>query len=199
LRRSFVTLIELLLVLALVLIVGGIVGYNVNFALKEQRFKTEVGIVADTLGLAQDLMLILSTDVTVTFKTAESGKGLDYQLELDHEVSKEWRPFIERSRRNLTAVRSVSFEDETFQGDRSIIQIKFLSGGTAMSRGIFMLSPSTNPRTSNPLNRYICLPGFPTPIKVFANKKQCEKKQEVEQDTRLTEQTVQEIRHYETM
>ncbi|QLH36565.1 MAG: type II secretion system protein [Parachlamydiaceae bacterium] len=69
--KRFFTLIELLIVLMVLALASGVIGFSVHRALREQRFKTEVELVADSLRLAQNLMLIMNADVHVTFKADE--------------------------------------------------------------------------------------------------------------------------------
>ena len=86
LRRHFITLLELLIVIAILALVSGVIGVNIKKALLDQRFRMEVGMILDELRLAQDLMLILSTDVHVKFSQDKEKKGIKYWLELETEL-----------------------------------------------------------------------------------------------------------------
>ena len=185
-RRHYFTLIELLIVISILSIMASVVGFNVYRAFQDQRFRTEVGLIVDELRLAQDLMLILDTDVHVKFAPAET--GIKYWIEVEHGVSKEWKPFLLRSHRDLRAIEILSFTEESVEG---VIDIRFMSGGSVMSRGILRLA-------SNMGKKAICLHGYPHPIVSVADEGEvCVEKDEQEFHRRLTDLTIFEIEEYE--
>lgn len=168
-RRSYITLIELLLVIAILGIVAGIVGVNATKAWQEQRFKSEVAQVVDQLRLAQDLMLIFNTNVQ--FKIAATDDGLEYRLEFDTPLPQRWSAEINRPHNKLQVVRAFNFEDKLESEDNlksppqdNSTNIVFLSGGSRMSRGIIRISTTDDFDRKDALTRYICLPGVPAPI-----------------------------------
>lgn len=162
-RRLRVTLLELLLVIAILALVAGLVAIKIHNAIVDQRFRTEVSLVVDDLRLAQDLMLILGTDVHVHFKQTE--EGLKRWLELETALPDNIQREVMRKRKNLTAV-TMSFNDlnnpNTVPGE---IDVRFLSKGSIMSRGIIHMTNSINQEdAAGVLRSSIVMSGYPQPI-----------------------------------
>jgi type II secretory pathway pseudopilin PulG len=169
-KRLYLTLLELIMVLTILGIIAGFFGINIAKALKEQRFNTEVSLVLNQLRLAQDIMLIMNTNLTLTFK-AHSTEGIEYSLKTAVEMPKEmkfWEKEIKRSHSFLKTIKQVNFDDQLDKDNptdaENTISVKFLSGGDKMSYGIMRLSTSKNDEDFGALTRYICLPGYPAPI-----------------------------------
>lgn len=162
-RRRHFTLIELILVMTLIALVGGVIAVNIGKAFQQQRFRSEVATVVDTLRLAQDLMLILQDDVHVIITQNE--KGITFRIETESPLAKNWDAIIRRSHKTLKAIHAVKFLDQlqrpTKMGE---LDIKFLSGGTVMSRGVIRLSSTDDDTVTNALRSAICLRGYPHPI-----------------------------------
>ncbi|MBA3815556.1 MAG: prepilin-type cleavage/methylation domain-containing protein [Parachlamydiaceae bacterium] len=159
LRRRCVTLLELLIVIAILALVGGLVSIGINKAVTEQRFKTEVSLIVDQLRLAQDLMLILGTDVRVVF-TRVDNKGIKYGLELETTISAGIEREILRPHNILKTIKYVGVDPQ--QGEEGKLAIKFQSKGAVMTKGLMRLSitDDQNPPLGT-LESYICLPGYP--------------------------------------
>jgi hypothetical protein len=194
-RRVCFTLLEVLVVMTLVLAFGGVVAINVHKAVIEQRYRTEVELVIDTLRLAQDLMLIAGVDIHFIMKEASSDQGIECRLEVDGAVPKKWEGMIARSHRLLTAIRTANFKDQRFPFTEGMLDLRFQSQGTMMSRGILRLSPYYSEKIKGPLVRAICLPGYPHPIisKPETDKPMPCGEESKEFDLLLTQQTQREI------
>lgn len=198
LRKAYVTLLELLIVIAVLALIGGALVYNIGNAVIDQRFRTEVGRVVDILRLAQDLMLILGTDVHVKFAQDEAKGGIHYWIEMETALEGPWEKEIKRPLNNLKTIRGVFLKDlATDNYIQGQIDVKFLSRGSLMSRGMMRLATSTedNPIPPGTLENYICLPGYPHSIYSTDNKeddKACQLKDD-EQDLMLTISTVEKI------
>lgn len=197
-RRLHVTLLEMMLVLAVLSLIAGALAYNINNAVIDQRFRTEVGRVVDELRLAQDLMLIFGTDVHVKFAKDEKQGGIKYWLELETEVPKKWKEEIHRPLKNLQAIRGVFFNDlSTGNFTKGQIDVKFLSKGSSMSQGVMRLATSSNENSPpGTLENFICLPGYPHPI--FSTEKNdgdpaCVKTETTIQDQQLTLSTMEKL------
>lgn len=195
LKKAYFTLIEILVVMSLILLIGGVIAINVRNAVFEQRFRTEVELIVDTIRLAQDIMLIVGADIHFYMKQKSADKGIEYWIESVGGLPKEWDPIVARNHRVLTAVHSANFSDERFPRTEGILDIRFESEGTMMSLGVLRLSPYPKETTEGPLKVAICLPGYPHPII-----SQWEGKTPItcsppnaEFDMRLTNQTVSEI------
>ena len=91
--KRFITLFEILIVMAVLAIGTMGIGFNVHRALREQHFKSEVELVVDYLRLAQNLMLIMDADVRVIFETSKNESSNIIRLEVD-DSSKDNGPLI---------------------------------------------------------------------------------------------------------
>jgi type II secretory pathway pseudopilin PulG len=198
-RRLHVTLLEILIVIAVLALISGALVYNINNAVIDQRFRTEVGRVVDTLRLAQDLMLIHETDVHVKF--AHEKGGIKYWLEMETALKQPWEQEIKRPLKNLTAIRGVFFNDLTSPSFvKGQIDVKFLSKGSLMSRGVMRLATSTedNPPRGT-LESFICLPGYPHPITSNETRDRdasCQFDEDEIEEQRLTLSTVSSLPDY---
>lgn len=160
-KKIHFTLLELMVVLAILGAVAGFIGINISKALREQRFRTEVSLIVDQLRLAQNLMLIFNSNVQLKFIGIEN-EGIDYHLVFDTPLPQRWSKEINRPHERLTTIRSFNFRDLLDPDESGVV--KFLSGGSKMSRGIIRISTSKSDNTPGVLTRYIFLPGYPAPI-----------------------------------
>ncbi len=169
LQRRLMTFMEMMVVLAIISLIGGVVAININKAMFEQRFRTEVATVVNQLRLAQNLMLILDQDVSIKFKQHDS-KSIDFWLEMQCPAVKGWDKELTRRPPPLKTIGVVDFEgDENEENkEEGQLELRFMSGGTVMSRGILRLSTSVEANNKNGLERFVCLPGFPAPISAMS-------------------------------
>lgn len=164
-RRSFFTLVEILIVMLILSAVTAVIGINISNALEEQRFRTEVEVVLNELRLAQDLMLVLKANVDVKF--AQENGGINYSIETESPTTKNWVNELKRAHPKLRTIRGISFKDELdYPTTPGAVTIHFLSKGSVMSRGILRLSNSSDAVNvpSWAQVRVINLYGYPHPI-----------------------------------
>jgi prepilin-type N-terminal cleavage/methylation domain-containing protein len=198
-RRSF-TLVEMLIVITILVIFTGVIGINVAKALREQKFNTEVGLVVERLRFCQNIMLVLNRDVNFIVQKALREEGLEIKIEVEGGVAKEWRFIIDRSHIILKTIHSFQFDDAlSFPVNPNQVRIRFLSGGTVMSRGIIHLSTHENPKEEGAMNSAIILYGYPHPIESVSeiDKPAVLKDEDRNEDLRMTEYTVEELKNYE--
>ena len=163
LRRRFLTLLETLIVMFILSLVLGLVGINVNKAVHDQRFRTDVSTVVDSLRIAQYLMLILDNDVHVKFK--QSDNGIIINIETACPLSGNWAKIL-LAPKHLHTVHVVNFKDrlQSQPAESGIVDIRFLSSGYVMSQGIMRLATANATLGQEGLENYICLPGYPSAI-----------------------------------
>jgi type II secretory pathway pseudopilin PulG len=195
--RKYFTLLELLLVVAILIMISGFIGINVRKAVHEQQFKAEIARIEDELKLAQDLMLLLRTDVHLKFTSKSKDHGIDYWMEAEG-LPEHLSAQVQRPRKPLRAVHSIEFHDELPGWEQeNAIDLKFLSGGSLMSRGIMRLTDSpTGEKQDGTLERYICFPGYPSPLHSTVNTGEnpaCKKDREKSIEESLTLFTKTEI------
>lgn len=194
-RRQAITLIEMLIVIIILSIASGIVAISINKAIVDQRFRTEVGLIVDEMRLAQDLMLILGTDVHLHFAEAKDKQGIEYWLELETKLPQNVQREVQRKKKVLKTIKGVFLEDELlWEIKESHIDVKFLSNGAVMSKGIMRLASSDDERVpKGTLESFICLAGYPKPIVSSQDKEEAEKSCKMFEeglDERLTKDTI---------
>lgn len=170
----YVTLIELLIVMAILSLAGGAIAIGISRAMVDQKFRTEVSRFVDELRFAQDLMLVLRTDVRLYVKEEE--KDILYWLELETPIQDSLKKQV-LEKRKLKVIRGFVFEDK-FQPskEKGQVDIKFLSRGMAMSRGMVGLATSSDGKDlENTLQVYIPLTGSPGPIQSYDQQEKAQK------------------------
>lgn len=151
-RRCF-TLMELLVVIAILLLVMGVIGINVGSAVRTEKFNSGVGILVDKLRMAQDIMLILKTNVKV--KLEQGDKGLVVSVNVDRALS----PVLKQAviqKTTIEEIRSFSFTAGEMT-DNEKVTLDFMSGGSRMTKGKLTVK-------SGNLSEDIYLSGYPQMI-----------------------------------
>jgi len=190
--RRFVTLIEMLLVLVILSLVAGVIGINIAKAVVEQRFRSEVYLVADQIRLAQDLMLIADVDVNLLFVVKE--KGIEYYLTTSKDLPGNWKQEIDRSHKYLTTIKAVEFDDQLKLPKISgSIDIKFYSKGGVMSSGALRLATAASGIDKDILEKFIILPGYPTPVSISNTEEVPSKESDISRDNALSNYIFREI------
>ena len=164
--RRWFTLIELVIVIALLTLAGGVIGVKTVGALQEQRFRSEVYLVVERLRLAQELMLIMNCDVTLKFKQLPHNKGIEVQLLTDQKLPPSWHALVGTAPLKLGYINLVEYDGpHLLPNGPGELNLAFYSKGIVMSRGIVRLA--TGERfIDNVLERYVPLKGYPHPIVV---------------------------------
>lgn len=156
-KKQCFTLLELLVVLFLLSFGVLLTGVKIKEMYQEQRFVSEVQQVLDHIKLAQDLMLILDTDVLIKMAENAETKNLNIWLEMEKPVSDSWFRLIER-KLELQTIRSFIFE-HTHSKELSL---EFSLG--RMSKGILVLSEASfgDSHASEKRTFELPLAGYPT-------------------------------------
>lgn len=197
-QRRAITLLEMIIVIAILSLASGIVAISINKALADQRFRSEVALVVDELRLAQDLMLILGTDVHVFFQLNKDGTGIDYGIDLETKLSPHVQREVTRKKKNLKTIKGVFFVDQLTAMEReNYIDLKFLSNGAVMSKGIMRLASTDDESVpKGTLESFICLAGYPKPIMSSETNEEAEQNCQSfddDLDERLTQDTIQRL------
>lgn len=197
LRRAYLTLFELLIVIAILFSIMGVFTFNILKAKQEQQFRFEVDQVVETLRLAQDLMLIFRSNVAVTF-LQHANNTMEYFLEIDTPLPQKWDQELERHRRRLRTLTYIQFHDLTprdLPEGANELRIRFRSGGSVMSRGTMVLATGTDLNSPGVFKRYVCLSGFPKSIVSTAQNpgEPCTQADDAF-DQQLTQRTAEELR-----
>ncbi|MFA6916041.1 MAG: hypothetical protein WC222_06570 [Parachlamydiales bacterium] len=194
LRRRFLTLTEILIVISLISIVGGTMALGLRQLIRDQRFRTEVSQVVNTLRLAQQIMVILNTDVHVIFQATP--KGFDYRITLDDKLQDRWHKELTKRKPPLQEIHAINFDDAlSSNNNKNTIDIKFLSGGSTMSQGVLRLGIAP-PGVPDTQEAFICLPGYPHFITSISSKDtdpDCNPSDQKKFNQAITQATVNEI------
>jgi len=192
--RRCITLIEVMIVLGIIGMIAGLMSFNINRAMADQRFKTESGLVLDILRMAQNLMLILNEDIHVKFAQDKQSLKLMYWMEMSCSISKQWDKQLPLTPRFLSSIQRIDLlnGENSETTNENQLDLKFLSGGTVMSSGILRLSAASGGDNQ----RYICLKGVPNPISattVPPSGFNCNSMQDLDFIDQLTQFTINEI------
>lgn len=195
-KKYYLTFVEILIVIAIVTLMTGIIGVNIRQLAREQRFNTEVSLIVDELRTAQNLMLILGSNVNVKIEQLPNGGGIKYWMEVSKLLPGNWTREVDRERAKLTTIKKIEFRPANQQATANPIDIKFYSRGSLMSEGVLVLSSTENIQDSAAMLNFICLPGFPSPIQSVAKpieSKICNSREDSFYNEKLTSAIQREI------
>jgi type II secretory pathway pseudopilin PulG len=157
-KKSCFTLLELLIVLFITSFGVILTGVKVTQYYQEQRFFSECRQVLSHLAMAQDLMLIMDTDVWFKMAIDPESKKVTCWLEIEKPLEQAWARLIER-KVELSAIKSYEFEGR-HEGD---LTLQFSLG--QMSQGVLTLGEEPNHSQSSDKRQFdIALSGYPRPF-----------------------------------
>jgi len=185
--RRYLTFIELMIVMAIIGSAAGLIGMNINKAMQQQRFNTEVSFVVEQLRLAQNLMLIVNEDATVELDKLSNNYFLHMKLQCP--LKNGWDKELVKGR-ELRSIKEISFTSRLPDPakTKSVLAFEFFSGGAVMTEGVLKLTSKEG------MIQYICLSGRPAPIQASEKEPSCTSKLSYE-DERVTNITKSEITH----
>lgn len=162
-RKSYFTLLEIMVVLLIISLGIAATGVKIKEMYQKQRFYSEAQQVLSHLSLAQDLMLIMDTDVQVHF-SQKKGKNNELQVWLNVEkpIEEKWARFVER-KLSLTAIHSLEFNGKI---DKELT-LQFSLG--KMSQGRLVLYEKEQKRGEEAEKSIIDLVGYPSPLVIGSN------------------------------
>jgi len=150
-RRPF-TLMEVMVVLAIIALITAAGTVSIGRLLSDQRFRSSVASVEELLQIAQDAMLLYGNDVDVIFR--EVDRGIELEL---RSVLKQVKPPLSRyfTNHHLPAIHGVAFEGEEEENREGEIELEFYGSGSTMSRGLLFLgNRERGPWSAIPLYGY---------------------------------------------
>lgn len=156
-RKPSFTLLELLIVLFIISFGVILTGVKIKDVYREQRFLSETQQVLSHLSMAQDLMLIMDTDVLVHFAPDKEDKQLQVWLEIEKPIEKSWARLVER-KLSLAAIQSIEFDGSPTKE----LTLQFSLG--KMSKGKLVLFEEIRSRSQEKKEFEIELVGYPSPI-----------------------------------
>jgi len=154
-RKAPFTLLELLVVLFIISFGVILTGVKVKDLYQEQRFFSETQQVLSHLTMAQDLMLIMDTDVQVHIAPDKKEKQLKMWLEIEKPLEERWARLVER-KIPLTAIRSLEFKG------RPVKELKLQFSLGKMSKGELVLFEGEQNKTEGKKEFKIKFLGYPS-------------------------------------
>ncbi len=158
-KKSYFTLLELLIVLFIISFGIILTGVKIKEVYQEQRFLSEAHQVLSHLAMAQDLMLIMDTDVHVKLAPDQETKQLTVWLDIEKPIEEPWARLIER-KLSLAAIQSFEFEGSRVKD----LTLHFSLG--QMSKGTLTLFEEDQGKGRHAEKREfeIELLGYPSPL-----------------------------------
>jgi type II secretory pathway pseudopilin PulG len=173
-KKSYFTLLELLIVLFIISFGVILTGVKIKEVYREQRFLSAAHQVLNHLAMAQDLMLIMDTDVQVKIAPDQEKEHLTIWLEIEKPIEEPWARLMER-KLSLAAIQSFEFEGSR----KKELTLQFSLG--QMSKGTLILFEEEQGKGHRSEKREfkITLLGYPSPIgapeKVIEEQKKSER------------------------
>lgn len=157
-RKNYFSLLELLIVVFLLSFGIALTGVKIKEIYQEQRFYSDAQQVLSHLMMAQDLMLIMDTDVEVKLAKNPETHQLQIWLEVEKPIEEMWsKRFIER-KVPLSAIHSWDLKEKnSLKSHKTIL---FSLG--QMSKGILTLYEGEK---HDEREFQIELTGYPVPLK----------------------------------
>lgn len=192
LRKCYLTILEILVVVFILSLGAVLTGIKIRGVYQEQQFLSEANRVMGHLQMAQDLMVVMDTDVIVRIvknnksvvqmwvevaqplvirkKNQETQKTV-----LDPEISAKWAEMIER-KISLNAIKSYHFEvvdhyepakvDKDNESYLQSLSLRFSFGKMTAGRLILSSNEETSPSDKDSGTvRSLYLPGYPTVLR----------------------------------
>lgn len=193
--KRYITLIEVLVVIAIIAASAGILAVKMRDFLQEQAYLDESHQLLNQLRIAQDVMQVMNADLVV--RISQDDKGLfTSQIEPKTTPPELAKRLISTSPLKLKAIGRLEFEDQfTETVLKENFDLTFMSRGFTMNHGIIKLFPKG---TSGP-EQVIYLSGHPAPLllqnaKGFSYPSPTEEAESIE---KISSATFQETINYE--
>lgn len=144
---------------AIILMLTGLVSFNIRSAWREQTFRTEVDAIVNQLRMAQDLLMLLNIETEIHF-TPEEIAWIPVGT-----INRVYEKMIQKEVIHPSELASVKFEtnlEDKVGADKEAdsFSLNFHDRGFQMSRGVLTVSSKGGEEVN------IYLRGYPAPIEV---------------------------------
>jgi prepilin-type N-terminal cleavage/methylation domain-containing protein len=160
LKKSFFTLIEMMIVMTIMSLAVMVTGIKLKEAYDEQRFLSESQEVLSTLALAQDLMLIQDADVEFTLAYNNELKKYECWIEVEKPLNKSWSKLVER-RHQLPAIKAFEFTNHPSDPLHLTFSLGKMSHGKLI---LYAVKEKDKAKLTEDSIFEIVLPGYPSPL-----------------------------------
>lgn len=154
-QRRYVTLIEMMIVMSLLIVLAGVTSLNIYRAVIEERYRAGVSQLVSRLQMAQDIMLIIRSDVVVQLERQPG--GLLCRLEVDRKLAPLLQGIVNRTGviAGIDAFTWTPLEGPSIANQK--VALNFKANGVQISRGELKVS-------NGALDTYVLVSGFAEPI-----------------------------------
>lgn len=160
-KKSCFSLLELLIVLLIISFGMTLTGIKIKEIYQEQRFLSEAQQVLNHVSMAQDVMLIMDTDVQVKIASHKETGQMQIWLEVEKPMDDSWVRLIER-KITLSAIHSIEFGENVAKD----LTLQFSFGRMSAGKLILFETEKDQPRHSKSRQFEIELLGYPAPLGV---------------------------------
>lgn len=150
-KPRFLTLLEMVIVIGILAIMATLVTFNIAGMFREQRFRTSVELVLDRMQLAQNVMLILNSDVEIAFDKNEDEQYI-CTIDVEKPLPKHLAGIVAQSL-TLDGIETITFNDSTDE-----ITLKYQALKKEIPRGVLIM------RSGEDLQANIPIYGYPHPV-----------------------------------
>jgi hypothetical protein len=180
LKRRYITLLELMIVIAILAVVGGAAAFNIRKFYLEQQVLGDINRVVNVLNTATELMMLIDIDSEVRF--SESAGSISVILVPQSGVPTTVFPLLSKEPILLSYLEGVQFKDGV-KGTllKPPFALTFESKGFLMNRGILQLK-------GNGLERYLVFRGYPALFTPLLGSEEYQEAGFKERFERITEQ-----------
>lgn len=162
-RISYLTLLEILMVLVILLLVTGVIAINVRKFYLQQATLNEMNQVAGFLKNAEELMMIINLDSEVTFQTKD--KNFEVGFDPQSSIPPFILPALPQKPLSLTYIDSITFEDVPKDVTlKPKFNLSFYSQGFVMNQGVLQMK-------GNGVTRSLIFYGYPAPVTLEAGER----------------------------
>lgn len=161
--RRFFSLLEMLIVMVIIAIAASLVAFKIVDLLKQQRFRTGSELILDKLSIAQNVMLIFSSEVIVTLSKSNQNDNLICTIEVKSGITPALTKIIGNSS-EIKGVKFAKFESEGQPSQSLPISLRFNFLSFDLPKGRLWLSADQKFDKQSDLTRIIHLTGYPKPL-----------------------------------
>lgn len=164
-RSSFFTLLELLVVFFILSLGAALTGVKIRDIYRQQQFLSESQQILNKLIMAQDLMMIMDTDVTVYFDNDPKTKQLVMYLQVEKPLDASSRRLIE-SPTLFKSIQSLEPQNDTTGRSSFPIAIHFSLGNMSEGQLLFSGEDKKGGLFHKSHSFIIDLPGYPSSLHI---------------------------------
>jgi len=146
----------MLIVIGILALISTIAAFNIGRMHRQQRFRTGVEQIIDRLQMAQNLMLVLKTDVNIAIRKNDRGI-YSIHMEVETPLPKHLEDNASRQI-NLEGIEEMSFDRGNGESRTDQIVLKYSALYKRIPEGVFIL------RQNQEMEESIPLYGYPHPV-----------------------------------